>query len=78
MPKPKHLDTARSLNNMAELYEAMGDYAKAEPLFNEALEIRQKVLGREHSDMDNSISSLSRRCSMRRRASLQKNTRYST
>src|SRR5260370_151759 len=26
----------------------MGDYVKAEPLFKEALEIRQKVLGREH------------------------------
>src|SRR5260370_39848564 len=26
----------------------MGDYVKAEPLFTEALEIRQKVLGREH------------------------------
>ena len=26
----------------------MGDYAKAEPLLKEALEIYQKVLGREH------------------------------
>ena len=25
-------DTATSLNNLAELYQAMGDYAKAEPL----------------------------------------------
>ena len=44
----EHPDTARSLNNLAALYQAMGDYAKAEPLDKEALEIRQKVLGRDH------------------------------
>ena len=42
---PEHPDTAPSLNNLAELYPAMGEYAKAEPLFQEALRIRQKVLG---------------------------------
>ena len=30
---PQHPDTAKSLNNLALLYEAMGDYAKAEPVF---------------------------------------------
>ena len=39
-----------SLNNLAELYQAMGEYAKAEPLLQEALRIRQKVLGPEHPD----------------------------
>jgi tetratricopeptide (TPR) repeat protein len=42
---PKNPVTATSLNNLAELYRAMGEYAKAEPLLEEALRIRQKVLG---------------------------------
>ena len=29
-------------------YERAGDYAKAEPLFRQALEIRKKALGEEH------------------------------
>jgi tetratricopeptide (TPR) repeat protein len=41
----RHPDTATSLNDLAELYEAVGDYAKAEPLYQKALAIRQKVLG---------------------------------
>ena len=36
----------------------MGDYAKAEPLYKEALEIRQKVLGREHPDTATSLNNL--------------------
>ena len=38
----------------------MGDYAKAEPLFKEALEIRQKVLGREHPDTAASLNNLAK------------------
>ncbi len=41
----EHPDTATSLNNLAELYKAMGDYAKAEPLYRRALAIREKALG---------------------------------
>ena len=41
----EHPDTATSLNDLAELYEAVGDYTKAEPLYQKALAIRQKVLG---------------------------------
>ena len=36
----------------------MGDYAKAEPLYKEALEIRRKVLGREHPDTATSLDNL--------------------
>ena len=36
----------------------MGDYAKAEPLFKEALQIRQKVLGPEHPDTAQSLNNL--------------------
>ena len=40
---PEHPDTAISLNDLAELYKAMGDYAKAEPFYNRALAIFEKV-----------------------------------
>ena len=40
------------------LYQAMGEYAKAEPLFQEALRIRQKVLGPEHPDTAQSLNNL--------------------
>jgi len=36
----------------------MGEYAKAEPLFKEALGIRQKVLGRKHPDTAQSLNNL--------------------
>jgi CHAT domain-containing protein len=36
----------------------MGEYAKAEPLYLEALQIRQKVLGLEHPDTANSLNNL--------------------
>ena len=34
-----------SLGNLGTLYQDMGEFAKAEPLLQEALRIRQKVLG---------------------------------
>ena len=54
----EHPDTATSLNNLAMLYDHMGDYAKAEPLYKEALEIRQKVLGPDHPDTARSLNNL--------------------
>ena len=45
-----HPDYATSLNNLAVLYQARGDYAKAEPLHRQALEIRKRVLGENHPD----------------------------
>jgi Tetratricopeptide repeat len=38
-------DTAASLSWQGELYQAIGDYTRAELLLKESLEIRQKVLG---------------------------------
>ena len=49
-PCPDHPDTAKSLEILAQLCYAMGDYAKAEFLYRRALEIREKVLGPEHPD----------------------------
>jgi hypothetical protein len=48
---PEHPDVAQSLNNLAGLYQAQGQYAKAEPLHQRALAIREKVFGSEHPNV---------------------------
>ncbi len=55
---PEHPDTARSLNNLAGLYESLAEYAKAEPLYRRALKIREKTLGPEHPDTAASLNNL--------------------
>ncbi|HEV3257270.1 MAG TPA: tetratricopeptide repeat protein [Gemmataceae bacterium] len=44
----KHPDFAVSVNNLAFLYKDMGDYARAEPLYQKALEIAKQALGERH------------------------------
>ncbi len=46
---------AQSLNNLAELYQARGHYAEAEPLYERSLAIQEKVLGPEHPDVATSL-----------------------
>jgi len=64
---PEHPDTAMRLDNLGQLYLRMGEHVKAEPLleqalaeplFRQALEIRQKVLGREHPATAISLNNL--------------------
>jgi tetratricopeptide (TPR) repeat protein len=38
---PDHPETADSLNDLASLYAGMGNYAKAVPLYERALKIRE-------------------------------------
>ncbi|MHC1756201.1 MAG: tetratricopeptide repeat protein [Methanosarcina sp.] len=45
---PEHPDVATTLNNLALLYEGMGKYEKALPLYKRALEIIEKTLGTNH------------------------------
>ena len=52
---PEHPDVAKSLNNLALLYQAQGRYAEAEPLHKRALVIREKALGPEHPDVAKSL-----------------------
>jgi CHAT domain-containing protein/tetratricopeptide (TPR) repeat protein len=54
---PAHLATAKSLNDLADLYNGQGDldhwgelYDKAETLYLRALAIKEKVLGPRHPD----------------------------
>ena len=50
--------TVVSINTLAILYERTREYAKAEPLYKEALEINQKVLGHDHPDTAASLNNL--------------------
>ncbi|MBW4508322.1 MAG: tetratricopeptide repeat protein [Scytonematopsis contorta HA4267-MV1] len=47
---PHNLDYATSLNNLAFLYYSIGKYDEAEPLFLQALELRKRILGENHSN----------------------------
>ena len=40
------------------LYRAQGRYGEAEPLYQRALKIREKVLGPEHPDVAHSLNNL--------------------
>ncbi len=42
---------APSLNNLAALYQAQGNYAEAEPLYRRSLAIMEKALGPEHPNV---------------------------
>ena len=44
----EHPYAATCLHDLAGLYRAAGEYAKAEPFYEQALEIYQKVHGNEH------------------------------
>ena len=53
-----HPDVARSLNNLADLYQREGRYADSEPLFNRALSIREQAAGALHPDTIASVNNL--------------------
>lgn len=54
----EHPDTARSLNNLGFLREAVGDSAGAQRCHEQALALRRKVLGEEHPDTATSLNNL--------------------
>jgi tetratricopeptide (TPR) repeat protein len=54
----KHPDTARSLNNLGDLYLKQGRYEEAEPLYKQALAIRREALGEQHLDTATSLGNL--------------------
>ncbi len=59
---PQHPDVAATLNNLAGLYESMGEYDKALPLYNKALDIYEMVLGSEHSNVATTLNDLALLC----------------
>jgi F0F1-type ATP synthase beta subunit len=46
------------MNNLAYLYESQGKYEAADPLYEETLQLRKKVLGEEHPHTLASINNL--------------------
>ena len=52
---PEHPDTARSLNNLADLLQIQGDLTTARPLHERALAIREKAFGPEHPQTAESV-----------------------
>jgi CHAT domain-containing protein/Tfp pilus assembly protein PilF len=55
---PRHAVTAVQMNNLAKLYQAMGRYAKAEPLLLRSLRILEAELGKDHLDVAECLNSL--------------------
>ncbi len=51
-------DLATSLNNLALLYHSQGRYEQAEPLFVQALELCQRLLGEDHPHVASSLNNL--------------------
>ncbi len=49
---------ATTLNNLAALYDTQGRYAEAEPLYQQALAIREKALGPAHPEVAQSLNNL--------------------
>jgi CHAT domain-containing protein len=54
----EHPSVAHSLNNLAVLYQEMGNYSQAEPLYQRALAIYEKMLGKEHPSVAQSLNNL--------------------
>ena len=47
----EHPDIAASLNGLASLHHAQGEYSKAAQVLKRALQISAKVLGEEHPEV---------------------------
>jgi len=54
----EHTDVSLTLNNLATIYESMGDYEKALPLYQRALEISENVLGPQHPNVAAALDNL--------------------
>ena len=57
-PGDHRTDVASSLNNLAAIHQASGDFPGARPLYEESLAIRREVLGEEHIDVAVSLNNL--------------------
>jgi CHAT domain-containing protein/Tfp pilus assembly protein PilF len=53
-----HPEYAASLHNLAELYRAAGDAARAEPLYRQASDVWRRTRGENHPDYANSLTGL--------------------
>ncbi len=63
---PNDPSTAALLNDLAEIYRALGKYGEAEPLYKRALPIVENALGSEHPRVATSLINLAGRVVERR------------
>jgi hypothetical protein len=54
---PGHPAVATGISNLAAIYDALGDYHKAEPLYKRSLAIREKALGPDDPDVARNLNS---------------------
>lgn len=47
----KHVDTARSIVNLASIYHALGNYQQSSTLYNDAKEIMKEAVGEKHANL---------------------------
>jgi len=57
----EHPDYATSLFNLADTYESVAEYAKAEPLYIQSLAIRERIFGKEHPSYGLTLNDLAYR-----------------
>ena len=55
---PDHPNVAMSLSNLAELYEALEEYAEAEQLYKRSLEILEKEFGQDSPFLVNTLCNM--------------------
>ena len=55
---PNHPDLATPLNNLALLYQAQGEYAKAEPLYQKAIALQEQTTGFETLELAKTFNNL--------------------
>ena len=70
-------ETARTIYAMARLNHSRGNKDKAESLYRQSLSIREKVLGRDHPDVAQSLSGLASALSSKRIAEAERLARRS-
>ena len=53
-----HADVATSYNNLASVYNSLGEYNQAKELHEKALTIRKKIFGEDHAHVAASYNNL--------------------
>ena len=55
---PNHLEVAHVLSNLGMLYDDLGRYAEARPIYERVVAIREATLGSSHPDVANILINL--------------------
>ena len=58
----EHVDTAEAMSRLGQLYELQGLYSQAEPLFQQAIAIREKQQGADNPHVAGELKNAPRLC----------------